>query len=34
MANAEFDTEIYRYGYQSPVTPGSTYAYDVKKRTC
>ena len=31
--NAEFDTDTFRYGYQSPVSPTSTFAYDVKKRT-
>ena len=30
--NAEFDTDTYRYGYQSPVTPPSTFAYDVGKQ--
>ena len=30
--NAEFDTDTYRYGYQSPVTPPSTFAFDVKTR--
>jgi oligopeptidase B len=29
-ANAEFETGEYRYAYQSPITPGSTFAYDVK----
>jgi oligopeptidase B len=28
--NAEFDTDKYRYNYQSPITPSSTYEYDVK----
>jgi oligopeptidase B len=28
--NAEFDTEKYRYSYQSPITPNSTFEYDVK----
>jgi len=28
--NAEFETDVYRYGYQSPVTPPSTFAYDAK----
>jgi oligopeptidase B len=32
-ANAEFDTDKYRYSYQSPITPNSTYDYDVKKQT-
>ena len=30
--NPEFDTGTFRYGYQSPVTPPSTFAYDVKTR--
>ncbi len=32
-ANAEFDTEKYRYSYQSPITPSSTFDYDVKAQT-
>jgi len=32
-ANAEFDTNKYRYSYQSPITPNSTFDYDVKKQT-
>jgi oligopeptidase B len=28
-ANAEFDTTKYRYNYQSPITPSSTFEYDV-----
>jgi oligopeptidase B len=32
-ANAEFDTDKYRYSYQSPITPNSTFEYDVKKQT-
>jgi len=32
-ANAEFDTGEYRYAYQSPITPNSTFAYDVKAHT-
>jgi oligopeptidase B len=28
-ANAEFDTAKYRYNYQSPITPSSTFEYDV-----
>lgn len=34
-ANAEFDTTMYRYTYQSFVTPSSTYDYDLetKKQT-
>jgi oligopeptidase B len=31
-ANAEFDTDKFRYSYQSPITPSSTYEYDVKTR--
>ena len=31
--NAEFDTGKYRYNYQSPITPGSTFEYDVKDQT-
>ena len=31
--NAEFDTGEYRYAYQSPITPNSTFAYDVKSHT-
>jgi oligopeptidase B len=31
--NAEFDTGKYRYSYQSPITPSSTFAYDVKQQT-
>jgi oligopeptidase B len=31
--NAEFDTEKYRYNYQSPITPSSTFEYDVKTQT-
>jgi oligopeptidase B len=27
--NAEFDTTEFRYNYQSPITPSSTFAYDV-----
>jgi oligopeptidase B len=27
--NAEFDTGAYRYSYQSPITPNSTFEYDV-----
>ena len=34
-ANAEFDTNVFRYAYQSLVTPASTYDYDLdsKKQT-
>ena len=28
--NAEFDTDKFRYEYQSPITPNSTLEYDVK----
>jgi oligopeptidase B len=31
--NAEFDTEKFRYNYQSPITPGSTFEYAVKTQT-
>ncbi len=30
--NSEFDTDKFRYNYQSPITPNSTFAYDVKTR--
>ena len=30
--NSEFDTDKFRYNYQSPITPSSTFAYDVKTR--
>ncbi len=30
--NAEFDTALYRFGYQSLVTPGSVYDYDMDGR--
>ena len=30
--NAEFDTDVFRYGYQSFVTPESTYDYDMNTR--
>jgi oligopeptidase B len=29
--NAEFDTTLFRYSYQSPITPASTFDYDVKQ---
>ena len=32
-ANEEFDTNKYRYAYQSPITPNSTYEYDVATRS-
>jgi oligopeptidase B len=32
-ANAEFDTTVYRYEYQSLVTPPSVFDYDMEKRT-
>ncbi len=31
--NAEFDTANYRYTYESPITPSSTFEYDVSKQT-
>src|SRR5262249_32070596 len=31
--NAEFETGSFRYNYQSPITPSSTFAYDVKNQT-
>ena len=31
--NAEFDTGAYRYSYQSPITPNSTFEYDVADQT-
>lgn len=31
-ANAEFDTNLFRYTYQSLVTPNSTYDYDMDAR--
>jgi len=31
-ANEEFDTDKYRYTYESPITPSSTYEYDVMTR--
>ncbi len=31
--NAEFVTDQYNYAYQSPVSPPSTFAYDVKANT-
>jgi oligopeptidase B len=31
--NAEFETSEYRYAYQSPITPDSTFAYNVKSHT-
>jgi oligopeptidase B len=31
--NAEFDTDVYRFSYQSLVTPRSVYDYDVGTRT-
>ena len=31
--NAEFDSDNYRYNYESPITPNSTFEYDVKKQT-
>ncbi len=31
--NREYDTKLYRYSYQSMVTPNSIFDYDVEKRT-
>jgi len=31
-ANAEFDTDVYRYSYNSFITPNSTYDYDMNSR--
>jgi oligopeptidase B len=31
--NSEFDSDNYRYNYESPITPNSTFEYDVKKQT-
>jgi len=31
--NAEFDTAAYRYSYQSPITPNSTFEYNVAGKT-
>jgi oligopeptidase B len=31
--NAEFDTTVFRYAYQSLVTPSSIFDYDMEKRT-
>jgi oligopeptidase B len=31
--NAEFDVNKYRYTYESPITPTSTFEYDVSKQT-
>ncbi len=30
--NAEFDTGTFRYSYQSPITPSSTFEYNVKSQ--
>ncbi|HEX6158835.1 MAG TPA: oligopeptidase B, partial [Thermoanaerobaculia bacterium] len=32
-ANAEFETNVFRYAYQSLVTPGSIYDYDMDARS-
>jgi oligopeptidase B len=32
-ANAEFDTPVFRYSYQSLVTPNSVFDYDMDKRS-
>jgi oligopeptidase B len=31
--NREFDTEKYRYTYESPITPSSTFEYNLNSRT-
>ena len=31
--NAEFDIDKYRYNYQSPITPSSTFEYDLHSQT-
>jgi oligopeptidase B len=31
--NMEFDTDKYRYNYESPITPTSTFDYDTHKQT-
>ncbi len=31
--NRVYDTAEFRYGYQSPITPGSVFAYDMEKGT-
>ncbi|MBZ5569580.1 MAG: S9 family peptidase [Acidobacteriia bacterium] len=31
--NREYDTKLYRYSYQSMVTPSSVFDYDLEKRT-
>lgn len=31
--NEEFDTGKYRYTYESPITPGSTFEYDVSQQS-
>jgi oligopeptidase B len=31
--NDEFDTDKFRYDYESPITPTSTFEYDVNKQT-
>ncbi len=31
--NREYETKLYRYGYQSMVTPSSVFDYDLEKRT-
>jgi oligopeptidase B len=32
-ANRVYDTTEFRYGYQSPITPASVFAYDMEKAT-
>ncbi len=31
--NAEFETKTFRYGYESPITPSSTFDYDTQTHT-
>jgi oligopeptidase B len=30
-SNAEFESDKFRYGYESPITPASTFEYDTRK---
>jgi oligopeptidase B len=32
-SNAEFESDKFRYGYESPITPASTFEYDTRKGT-
>jgi oligopeptidase B len=32
-SNSEFDTDKFRYGYESPITPASTFEYNTKTGT-